>query len=147
MTWSDLDLINITLWKKCHAARFKTLMYETEDKQTCFVPLMCVCMLKETWQMGVNSHSSTADRAKRFERYLFKHYKLIPLVFDSLCDLRLTMKLLYKTAPDRAWIKLKIPWLSLQRPKRYISQLWLLPLVSCMNLHIRAFHRLHLHAD
>lgn len=59
--------------------------------------------------MGVNSHSSTADRAKRFERYLFKHYKLIPLVFDSLCDLRLTMKLLYKTAPDRACIKLKIP--------------------------------------
>ncbi len=33
----------------------------------------------------------------------------------------------------------RYPWLSLQRPKRYISQIWLLSLVSCMNLHIRHF--------
>lgn len=54
--------------------------------------------------MGVNSHSSTADRAKSFERYLFKHYKLVPLVFDAhaLRSETDNEMILQNAAPDRA---------------------------------------------
>ncbi len=106
---SDLHLINNTLRKKCHAARFKTLMYETENKQTCFVSLMCVCMLKETWQMGVNSHSSTADSKKLWEMPFQTLQTRSTSLWRSLRSETDNEMTLQNAAPDRAWIKLKIP--------------------------------------
>lgn len=54
--------------------------------------------------MHANSHSFTADNAKSLERCLFKHYKLVPLVFDAhaLRSETDNEMILQNAAPDRA---------------------------------------------